>query len=155
MKKHQGSVGAGIAFLIFAPVTLLMGFMIFSMTSRMGFPGFSIIPLVVTSLMTIFFIVIGVLNIIWGKRSNIVKAQGKTSKCCVIDKRFHLRHNHMNSYLITVEFVGESGNKYQQTINIGLSDYHRLEIGTFIECKVLGDECFIDRFHITIVENNY
>ena len=165
MKKHQGSIAAGIACLAFALISLVIGVFVFStqkifeqVGSDSGFSfNFSIaglLPLVFIGIFIVVSVVFGIINIITGIRSNKVKAEGRISRCKVVSKHWsHSNSRRSNHYSLTVSYTGESGKEYQHVVDICMADYQRLINGMIIECKILGEDCYIDKYNIKVLEN--
>ena len=118
------------------------------------FNGFYMLSIVLM-VMSICSLIFGIFEIIKCKKDKNFHLTATKSSCRVKKVRRELYSGSKNDifgYYMVVEYVGDSGKKYSQIVNIGHKDFKKIKKGDYIECLVKGESCYVDQDNICLIE---
>lgn len=86
--------------------------------------------------------------IVKGRR---VLYDGKKSACVVLDHSQE-KSGHRRFYFLDLRYQVESGEWYTSKVECSFEDLQKYPSGTKIECKVLGENMYVNRYNLRVVE---
>lgn len=116
-----------------------------------------ILKLILGLIATIFgtvALILGIFYIIRYKKTKNVIVKGKKSICTIYDYKVH-RGRWRPSYYMWVSYKGESGKNYINKFFVPLDIINDYPKGTKIECKIYGDDCYVDKERIVAVKDSF
>ena len=159
--RRQGDKKIGFRFLINGIVylVLLVGILLAVTLYQKEFIVGVFVPFIILILISIVLIIIGASDMITYEKHRKVQYSGVKSICKVTKtsseingKYYRRRILFFRSYTLYVEYEGESGNKYQQVVNVGKEEYKKVKKGDTIECFIKDELCYINPCTISVVE---
>lgn len=144
--RNQGNLKMTLLTLL--PSIVLLSIAIFTLKNLGEYPhsllGYFLL------VFSIVLIIIGILFLIRYIITKRVQFKGKDSECTVIGFS-QARSRYRTYHFLKVSYQGESGKSHVNKVEVSLYDLERYPVGTKLNCKVLGENCFVDRNWLTIV----
>ena len=156
-KKIPGSIGFGIFFLIFSLgfSAVVFSFVIPNLYWLEGTDAITpYLGLVLYSAITIFMAIFGIMMIRRGLINKKVMAKGRRGTCVV--ESFETRHTRYGMRIwMNVSYKGEDGQRHTYASPINQDVLNNTKQGTILECKILGNDCYVDINHLRVVDKEF
>ena len=149
--KRVAILGLYHSFLWFVGAVVLL---VVAIISSKEFNGFYLLC-IVSETVSICSFAFGIFELIKYKKNKDFHLTATKSSCRVKKVRRELYSGSKNDifgYYMVVEYIGDSGKKYSQIVNIGHKDFKKIKKGDYIECLVKGESCYVDQDNICLIE---
>ena len=156
-KKLPGSIGVGIFILIFS--LGMFGFVLWFILPNLYYLDgvYSITPymgLVLYGIVTVLMAIMGVMMLRRGIINKKVMAKGRRGTCVV--ESFETRHTRYGMRIwMNVSYKGEDGKRHTYASPINQDVLNSTKQGTILECKILGNDCYVDINHLKVVDKEF
>ena len=151
--KIPGNIGLGIFLLIFS---LVMGgvFLWLIVPDFYLLEGIHALTLPLYLFVIVLLAITGIMMIRRGLINKKVMAKGRRGTCVV--ESFETRHTRYGMRIwMNVSYKGEDGKRHTYASPINQDVLNSTKQGTILECKILGNDCYVDINHLKVVDKEF